>query len=198
MNKLKKYTLGQLNQMFTNMTEEELSVYFGGGTTYKFDKKGHMVTEENNFEYNVVCVGSVSQIYDGTLSVSSYICSDGTRGDSIQGANIGLFKFLADNTNVEWGAFYKDGLDAPSSRDCLLQTTHQRTVCQNRYDENAGYTSYMHSHPKQEKYTYSSEDAQAWRQMVEGENNTIGEFGIYSDGYIRDYSDDVMYDRLIY
>ena len=49
-----------------------------------------------------------------------------------------------------------------------------------------------------DKYTYSSDDARIWRQMVMGRNNTIEQFGIYCNDRIRDYSDDVQYDRLSY
>ncbi len=189
MKRLNIAQLEELSKKYLRISEEELMNFYGGGETYRFDSKGNLTIEQNDFDYNMVFAGNSSYIYDGTLTLSSYV-SNGVSGHTINGANLGLFKFLAENTNVEWGALYEGKLDSDNSTECLLQTTHQKDSVNMEYDTTSGYTSFIHSHPSSYP-NYSDTDAETWMDMYDN-NEYITNYGIYVNGKIKDYSDDVL------
>ena len=192
MKRLNIAQLEELSKKYLRISEEELMNFYGGGETYRFDSKGNLTIEQNDFDYNMVFAGNSSYIYDGTLTLSSYV-SNGVSGHTINGANLGLFKFLADNTNVEWGALYEGKLDSDNSTECLLQTSHQKDSLNMMYDTTSGYTSFIHNHPSSYP-NYSETDEDTWEYMYN--NYYITNYGIYVNGKINDFSDDVANDNL--
>lgn len=193
MKRLNIAQLEELSKKYLRISEEELMNFYGGGETYRFDSKGNLRIEQNEFDYNMVFAGNSSYIYDGTLTLSSYV-ANGVSGHTINGANLGLFKFLADNTNVEWGALYEGELDSENSTECLLQTTHQKDSVHMEYDTTSGYTSFIHNHPSSYP-RYSDTDAETWMDMYDN-NENITNYGIYVNGEIDDYSNNVAYGHL--
>ena len=66
MKRLNIAQLEELSKKYLRISEEELMNFYGGGETYRFDSKGNLTIEQNDFDYNMVFAGNSSYIYDGT------------------------------------------------------------------------------------------------------------------------------------
>lgn len=158
MTKLKKYGLDDLEKTFQYMNELEKAMLIGGGMDYVFDSMGRIKSmSTNDLDYSrALCGSNNSLVYNfkNELVISSYTvtyedeekrmvygCS--TR---MEGGDIGLFEFLADNTDVEWSAQFNGGADATSSNPCIITTTNNKTLCRTRLEKETN-NSFMHSHP---------------------------------------------------
>lgn len=191
--KLKKYSMEDLKKSFGAMSELEQALYIGGGKDYKFDKMGHIVSiEENEYDYSRAFCGSkfdLSYTFQNELTISSYPVEyqsgDGSYKHGyttrMEGGDLGLFKFLADTTSVEWGAQFNGGKDASGSAPCVVTTSNDPTGCK-MYTEEKDYDSYVHSHPNHDK-TPSSADEDFFLDteyknygIYTGGNNKEGEY----------------------
>lgn len=211
MKKFKMYNLKELSKVMQSLSETDKRNTIGAGIVYKFDSKGKLETSYDDGTTGpnkVICNGN-ELIIDGTLNYSSecYVDESGDRhiGHNITGGGINLFYFLADNTNVEWGASYNDGSQAH------INTYHDEHSCNVSYQE--GFSNYIHSHTTSgdSQSLASSSDISTGVAMLRRSNNQNDEydynyqkFSIYkahSAGSIDedtiDYTDDVesIYDQ---
>ena len=197
--KLGKLRVNELllrENIITSDIQEEL---WGSGNTYTFSDNGTFITTQNEETYNIIIARGNQRNTTNDLSYSSYTNLEGEIiGSEIYGADYDLFQFLADNTDVEWGAFLNGGVSASGSSPCLLQTSHSHTSCKTYYNESvlSHYDTFMHSHPASGESGYSESDWNTWRDMYTNSNKTK-KFGIYtvSDKRKTDYSSDVKYNR---
>lgn len=145
MKKLKKYSIEDLCKIMPSMSEIEKKGILGAGIIYRFDSNGNLLTanDDGTSGPNMVeCNGQYLEL-SGSLCYSSYQYEDeygNTQiGHSLAGGGMDLFYFLADNTDVEWGASYNNGSDA------YLNTSHDQHSVNASFQE--GYSNYIHSHP---------------------------------------------------
>lgn len=127
------------------LSKEGMELLWGAGVTYSVDKRGRIttVTDSNGLSYDVVQTSDASYSCCNNLEVSSY-----EYGSQIEQGDYGLFKFLADHTDVEWGAMYSGKDKKPAdSTICFLQTSHNNDILHMNYDADAGYGTFVHSHP---------------------------------------------------
>lgn len=198
MKSLKRLHLEELEDRFHVLSQEEQDALFGAGSTFVFDSNGNIIDKfENNLNYDKVSANGKTYVVSGTLQVSPYTITDNRNGLQIEGGDYDLFKFLAKETNVEWGAVLSGGLYADGQTACLMQTSHKHDYCEAVFDC-ASYNTFVHSHPSKTSFTYSPYDASAWTDIYNTSGNAIVNFGIYiPESYsIHDYSDDVKYGRL--
>ena len=142
MTKLKKYSLEDLEKTFQCMNELEKAMLVGGGYKYRFDAQGHMKgCEYIAGSHSFVCAGNNSYEIAGDIAISSTPASDDFKdgGLSIKGGDVNLFKFLAQNTGVEWAASYNPGSDA------VINTCFTEDAVDT--DRIKGYSRHIHSHP---------------------------------------------------
>lgn len=142
MQKLKKYSLKDLKRSFECMNELEKAMLIGGGYRYSFDAQGHMTgCEYIAGSHSFVYAGHNSFEVAGDIIISSTPANNDFKdgGLSIKGGDINLFKFLAQNTGVEWAASYNPGNDAVINT-CFTEDA----VETNRI---SGYSRHIHSHP---------------------------------------------------
>lgn len=158
MTKLKKYSLEDLEKTFQCMNELEKAMLIGGGMDYVFDSMGRIKSmSTNDFDYSRALCGSGNSLvynFKNELVISSYSVHykthdnktvDGT-STRMEGGDIGLFEFLADNTEVEWSAQFNGGNSATSSNPCVITTTNDKQVCMTSV-ESDDYNTFVHSHP---------------------------------------------------
>lgn len=164
MTKLKKYSLEDLERVFKNMNELEKSMLIGGGTEYYFNSTGHIVsTKTNDLDFDqAFCGSNFCNTYkiNGELTISSHPwdLQSNITVTEIKGGDWGLFKFLADNTSVEWDATLCRDNDQPaSSTACTIRTINNREQAPGEYEIGVGNNSYIHSHPNNDS-TPSFED----------------------------------------
>ena len=196
--KLKRLHLEELEDRFQVLSKEEQETLFGAGSIFVFDSYGNVIDRiENNLDYDEVRANGSTYVVSGTIQVSNYTLSNNQTGLQIEGGNYDLFKFLAKETNVEWGAVLSGGLYADGQTDCLMQTSHGHNNCQTSFDCGS-FDTFIHSHPPKTTNTYSPTDAQAWHEIYNTEGNAIVNFGLYlpESNTIRNYSDDVIFNRL--
>ena len=161
--KLKKYSMEDLKKSFGAMSELEQALYIGGGTSYIFDKMGHMTREENPYDYDLAICGSNQEFsyqINGELVVSSYPSpnSPNTMVTDIKGGDLDLFKFLADHTGVEWDATFKRNGEIPSgSTPCTIHTINSTDTASGIIELGVGNDAYVHSHPNRDSQP-SSDD----------------------------------------
>lgn len=145
MKKLKKYSFEELCKGIPSLSETEKRKIVGGGIIYEFDSNGNLlsVCPDGTDGPNMVECNGESMVISGTLNYASeqYVDKNGNTqtGHTISGGGMDLFYFLADNTNVEWGASYNSGSDAH------ISTAHNENSCFASFQE--GYSNYIHSHP---------------------------------------------------
>jgi hypothetical protein len=197
MKQLKKYSLNQLKRAFSSMTIEEISEIIGAGCRYRVDRQGNI--REEHFEgdgyYALSEDGKIHNL-DGALTISSeYIPADednpyDTVATNIQGADVDFFKFLASNTDVEWGASYTPGSNA------YITTINEEHS--NHFSFQNGYTHYIHSHPTEGEYqtTPSSEDINTGVGMYRKALNNVGQYNTWEiyvpqSSSIENYTNDV-------
>lgn len=154
MTKLKKYSLEDLERSFTGLTELEKAAYVGGGNEYYFDRNGKIVSvKANDLDYDQAFCGSnfgINHKIEGELSISSHPweLNPSRTVTEISGGDWDFFKFLADNTNVEWEATMRRYGDIPSgSTSCVIRTINDRGYAPGEYELGAGNNTYIHSHP---------------------------------------------------
>ena len=152
-----------LKKSFDAMSELEQALYIGGGKEYVFDGYGKLLeTKENDLDYNMGERGSAYHIIHNELTFSSYAISwenaNGTQGHGIctqiEGGDLDMFRFLASNTNVEWGAMFNGGKHAAGSSPCKLITNNSKDYVVGNLSSTCD--TYVHSHP--DGYTVASED----------------------------------------
>ena len=154
--KIQKYTLSQMKEALESLSNREKSV-FSGGVKYTVDRDGifsHPIADGNN--YATVECGSETYRCQGDLVFNhSTIPYDNpnngwpTQGTltSITGGDKGLFEFLADNTDVEWGASWNGGKKAGSSTSAYLTTINKKDMSVDYVKP--GYDTHAHSHPNE-------------------------------------------------
>lgn len=113
----------------------------------------------------------------GTINISQTPSS----ALKIEGGNLQLFKWLADNTNVEWTGYYNGGKKASDCADCTMYTSHENDSCASIPSSNCD--TMIHSHPNWAGFTPSSDDYQALDEVRE-QGVTTGL--IYNRGKIRE------------
>lgn len=166
----------------------------GSGYTYTFSSDGTYTQSEDGNTHNTIVAGGSERIIYNELTCEPYSDMYGNLGGSeITGLDYDGFKFLADNTDVEWGAYFNGGFSASGGTPCILQTSHSHTAC--LAATGSGYDTYLHSHPAEGNSDYSPSDWEAWRDMYI--NNDVTNFGIYtvSNRKIKDHSNDVIYNQ---
>ena len=97
----------------------------------------------------------------------------GTRLE-LKNAEFGLFKFLADNTRVEWQAFYNGSRDASDETGCFLRTISDPYQVVGS-DMSMMYSNMIHNHPD-----YNKNPSTADRIAAEDYKNS----GIYVKGKV--------------
>ena len=154
MTKLKKYSLEGLEKTFESMKDLEKSMLIGGGMEYYFNSTGHVVsTKVNDLDYDQAFCGSnfcSSYKLNGELMISSHPwgLQPSVTVTEIKGGDWGLFKFLADNTSVEWEAtLCRDGDSPAGSTACAIRTINNREQAPGEYEIGTSNNSYVHSHP---------------------------------------------------
>lgn len=179
--KLKKLQIIAQQNSFTQISQKEMEEIWGTGATYSVDSRGRitLITDSNGFSYDVVRAGTATHSVSGSLVVSSYTYEWNKVGSQIERGDYDLFKFLADHTDVEWGAMYSGGINPSGSTECFLQTSHGRTSCHISYDVKAGYDTFVHSHPLDGDAGATSDDTDTKDAITGCEGNTITNFGIY-------------------
>ena len=145
MTKYTKCSLRELDDVLTSLNEEEMQNIVGAKKTYKFDTNGRLVNtmEDDEKGPNLVLCNGQSMYIAGDLNYASEQYKDEKEnvhtGHTLSDGNMDLFYFLADNTNVEWGASYNVGSTA------FLNTAHAEHSNYVSFQE--GYSNYIHSHP---------------------------------------------------
>lgn len=201
--KLEKLNIGFI-QTLHPLSQMEMEHLWGAGTTYSVDNKGNfiIVSDSNHLTYDVILAKEDSYSIIGCLEITPYVAMDeyGNQypGSQIEGVDYGFFKFLADNTDVEWEAFLNGGVHASDSTNCILQTSHKNSYCVN--DNNTleteilpNYDTCIHNHPGYNANLEASEsDKTAWRCMYAA-NSHMSNYGIYCKTSIRNYTYEVHY-----
>lgn len=193
MAKLKKYSLEDLEKTFQCMNELEKAMLVGGGMDYVFDSMGRIKSmSTNDLDYSRALCGSGSSLvynFKNELVISSYLVTYEDEEKRVvygystrmEGGNIGLFDFLADNTDVEWSAQFNGGADATSSNPCIITTTNSKTRCLT-YLEKETNDTFVHSHPDGSNRK-PSENAQLsekdWQMIAEGD---FGHYALRANG----------------
>ena len=198
MAKLKKYTLADLMQDRKKAQQRAMSSM---GDVYKFDTNGHLVdepVEENNTPYDTFWIGNKSYMVQSKLVVSSYDFSyqgeDGFtkygQGIAVRGGDGGLFMFLAQNSEVEWGVQYHstDG-KLFDNTNCAINTSHHEGKCIAQFDASEmtanNYNTFTHSHPSNELQSASQDDRDFLSALFNGEidnafySSIIDYWGVY-------------------
>lgn len=191
MKTIKRISLKEVASQCSVMDAKEIASFLGGGDNYSVDSSGNFEkTGENDYDYDVVSAGSNSYDVDGSLSVTTYVTTGSVQGTQVEGGDYDLFKFLADNTDVEWGAVFSGGVNAQDWTDCTIQTTHDDDSCQMEIDmsDPYKYNTMVHSHPKRSENSPSEQDEATWSDLYDSTN--INNFGIYysRSGRVVDYS----------
>lgn len=188
MKDLEKYSSEQLKKVNESLTEAEQSVFAANamGKDFVFDSAGNVISETyNTLGYDRALCGSNQYILSaGSLSTSTYTAKSKddrdfpitVQGTALTGGNLGLFKFLADNTTVEWQALYNGGEKYSDYSNCYIQTSHQEGICAGQVL--SGYNSMVHNHPK--GYNFASSDDNNAKRVFE--ENSYTNFGIYAIG----------------
>lgn len=191
MKDLEKYSSEQLKKVNESLTGAEQSVFAAKGTGKDFivDSGGNVTYRTNSLGYDRVLCGKEGNqksyaLGAGMLSVSPYESSyydpDGFHqtktGTALTGGNIGLFKFLADNTNVEWQGLFNGGEKASDYAPCCIRTIHEKGFC-SPTPFLPGYDSTVHNHPGGGSQP-SDLDTESKEQYPEAYEN----FGIYYGG----------------
>lgn len=159
MKKIGKYTLSALAKSMSQCDREEMSKFIGGGFKYTFNGAGQLdkveEVEEVEGDMNIVSAGGSILSVSGDLSINFTPANEDFKsgGLSINGGNMDLFKFLADNTDVEWAASYD------SNGNAVINTNYDAYAVEvNRLD---GFEYHIHSHPgeieENEAYSYASD-----------------------------------------
>ena len=180
--KLKRLQVSSSQNHLTPLSQEEMELLWGAGITYTVDYAGRLtvVTGCNGVDHDVVQASDTSYSCSGSLVVSSYKYGHDETGSQIEKGDYGLFKFLADNTGVEWAAQYNGGINPSDSTECFLQTSHQKGICNTQYGSE--YDTFVHSHPADGCNGPSTEDEKVWKKMRDDEDCSFTHFGIYYVG----------------
>ena len=192
MAKLKKYTLADLMLDRKKAQQRAMSSM---GDVYKFDTNGHLVdepVEENNTPYDTVWVGNKSYQSSTKLTFSSYVVNeDSAFNEPIEGlmltsAEMGLFRFFAQNTDVEWTALYQSSNGKfENSTLCNIQTSHQKEDCNyvlSSFILGGDYNTTIHNHPGNHTTPQnpSDEDRQSKDKEYEDSDFKLAYFGVYN------------------
>ena len=160
MSKLRKYGLDDLKENMQKLSSEEISEIVGGDT-YVFNRYGRLIEHEvDDCPNDLVVVshpsGSESVYWTkGKMSMKIEACeyedtntSEPRYGSRVEfrNAELGLFKFFADNTSVEWNAFYNGSRDASDDTNCMLRTIGDRYQVSGA-DVSDEYSNMIHNHP---------------------------------------------------
>lgn len=151
-----------------------------GGTTYTINRWGKIVSSIgcNGDSCDVVMVGSSSYRCETSLSIEDYSYGYGQKGTQIKNGDYGLFKFLADNTDVEWGAMYSGGLNPSDSTSCLLQTSHNNGECHVSFCW-SDFDTFVHSHPEDGRQNATESDEEMKKERLGKSQNKVTNFGVY-------------------
>lgn len=152
MKKLVKSSLEELALEMPVLTELE-QMAFIGGDKYIFDENGSLVnTIPMDHDYFAVQNEDFEEV--GSIAIEGGIekNKDWTTGSMFSGEGIGVdvFKFMADNTKVEWAL-------STSGNSYGVLTTSERTNSVEHRGQ-AGFDSFYHSHPGWGDYDKASED----------------------------------------
>lgn len=188
MSKLRKYGLDDLKENMQKLSSEEISEIVGGDT-YVFNRYGRLIEHEvDDCPNDLVVVshpsGSESVYWTkGKMSMKIEACeyedtntSEPRYGSRVEfrNAELGLFKFFADNTSVEWNAFYNGSRDASDETGCFLRTISDPYQVVGS-DMSMMYSNMIHNHPD-----YNKNPSTADRIAAEDYKNS----GIYVKGKV--------------
>ena len=169
MAKLKKYTLADLMQDRKKAQQRAMSSM---GDVYKFDT-------------SKLVVSSYDFSYQGEDGFTKY-----GQGIAVRGGDGGLFKFLAQNSEVEWGVQYHstDG-KLFDNTNCAINTSHHEGKCIAPFDASEmtanNYNTLTHSHPSNELQSASKNDRDFLSALFNGEidnafySSIIDYWGVY-------------------
>lgn len=196
MKDLEKYSSEQLKNVNESLTEAEQSVYARrSGTDFFVNQNGHVTTAPNTLTYDrVICNPERGRkeyaLGAGLLSTDEFtgIVKDpgpygmerNVPGTMLVGGNLGLYKFLADNTEVEWQGLFNGGEKASDYTPCLIRTVHSEHSIGG--DIPVGYDSLVHNHPGASNVEASVDDINNRPQSPE-----IKYVGVYGDGEWEEY-----------
>lgn len=151
-----------------------------GGNTYTVNRWGRITSATgcNGRAHDVVVIGPASYRCEKPLAAGNYSYGHDQEGTQIENGDYGLFKFLADHTDVEWGAMYSGGLNPSDSTACLLQTSHENGVCNTSFCW-SDYDTFVHSHPRDGAKQPTHSDEEAKKEMLNDTQCKVSDFGVY-------------------
>ena len=138
--------LEQLKKHCEILDDEMQVKTIGGGIKYYFDNQGHVVFQESiEGDNDVISIGNRTMELSGPLGLMessterSGIAFDG------EGLNRDVFKFLADNTSVEWAYCFTDGENGGFL--ATYNDEHSVGITEDPDDfATLGYDSVIHNH----------------------------------------------------
>ncbi len=147
MKKLQRKQLFELMQEMPMLDRHEL-LSIVGGDQYYLDRSGHLINTVSNPNVHEIHVDGAKKSF--TIDSGTIIRSGSTDNGHgqyrdalfIDGANKGLFEYMADNTNVEWGLSYKG---SGKRFDGKMYTNFDESTLD--IDPHKGYDTHVHNHP---------------------------------------------------
>ena len=143
MKTLKRLHLAELERIMPTLDTIEQSAIFGGDK-FCFNTSGYcynIIEDDGPDEIYVDGAKSGYILESGKLNVSGTM-TKGKSGTRITGGNKNLFKYLSNNTEVEWGMSYNDIGENP---DGIIDTNYSTGGVE--FQPIEGYDTYIHSHP---------------------------------------------------
>ncbi|MGN0233128.1 MAG: JAB-like toxin 1 domain-containing protein [Bacteroidaceae bacterium] len=169
--------LHQLGANMSALDKSFLQMLVGGGTKYFFDEHGNITgTETIAGADDVINVNGNNMSLSGSMGLKEPAEGGQQSGVTFTGSALSpeVFKFLADNTDVEWGYCFKKGESGG-----FLTTSNSKHSVDIPDEANAsktGYDSFMHNHSQTSAETgltenqvneYNSHPSQADKDRME-------------------------------
>lgn len=162
MKKNSSFNLEELAKVMPVLTEKEQSTFIGGDR-YLFNRSGKLVGQEedpNNYftivEYNK---DKDEYIEKASMGINGEVEQNHQLGTGYMfegsGMNVDVFKFMADNTTVEWG------LSTSGDSTGFLITSNDSTFVNTPLFDGGGYDKHYHSHPGYGTQGFSDDDKKA-------------------------------------
>ena len=188
-------TLGKVEWLRETNDEKDLLIA-GAYRNRKGEVKGLRYDKDGNLRNHTIEVSkgvfTERSINHKVLKGHQYVFADGKEAENV-------FKFMADNTQVEWG-FYKIKFDNPLSETYYLSTSHEwgreRVSATSVIDmiiKKITIDLHVHSHPydryvsQEENIEASNADKDFARKVKEIASLINIKFKIYSRGECREY-----------